>query len=330
MVRKRRLNSDKLGHKGEARFREICHDAELVCNKSEYDRTGWDFLVEFPFQRPEETKTYDGRPAPLSCYVQVKTTWDDNESFSVKLSAAEYLAKNPKPTFFFVLRVNDKLEPSGAFLIPIMSDVLGRILSRLRLSSQDKSRRLNKSTITFNVSEGRAITASGDCLRAALNDACAPDLATTMRKKLDQIHNLGFEADAYSGNTTFQLQPGDELADVFLGLKKVKLQQFEVFETRFGIKLPHTSSSGDGLLHIQPNRADVCRVIVRAGSVVEPASFDADIFIPSAKLDSANLKFLLRAPLFEIQITKRGMQLNTLADQFNGGSFIDGLLRRVD
>jgi hypothetical protein len=117
------------------------------------------------------------------------------------------------------------------------------------------------------------------------------------------------------------LEPGDELADVFLGLKKVKLRQFEVFETRFGIKLPHKSSSGEGLLHIQPDRADVCRVIVRADDIAEPASFQADIFVPAVKLDSINLKLLVRTPLFEIQITKGGMQLNTLSDRLNGSSF---------
>jgi hypothetical protein len=42
------LNSDELGAKGESHFREICADAKLVCNKSDRERTGWDFLVEFP------------------------------------------------------------------------------------------------------------------------------------------------------------------------------------------------------------------------------------------------------------------------------------------
>ena len=189
------------------------------------------------------------------------------------------------------------------------------------MQSKDKARGPNKSTIRFDVSEGRAISASGGSLRAALNDACVPDLATTMRKKSHQLQSLGFEADAYSGKTAFQLEPGDELADVLLGLKKVKLRNFEVFETRFGIELPHASST-EGLLHIQPNRADVCRIIVRASDQEEPANFEAEIFVPAMKLDSTDLKLLVRASLFEIQITKRGMQLKTLPEQFNEGKFL--------
>ena len=48
----RRLNSDELGEKGESRFQEFCVDEKLTCNKSSRDRTGWDFLVEFPFEPP--------------------------------------------------------------------------------------------------------------------------------------------------------------------------------------------------------------------------------------------------------------------------------------
>src|SRR5215211_3453231 len=46
------LNSDELGEKGQHRFAELCEDAKLTCNPSQRDRTGWDFIVEFPFDPP--------------------------------------------------------------------------------------------------------------------------------------------------------------------------------------------------------------------------------------------------------------------------------------
>ena len=64
----RKLNSDQLGKKGEDRFSELCSDAGLVCNKSTYDRTGWDFIVEFLFDSDPKV-TLDKRQAPLSCPV---------------------------------------------------------------------------------------------------------------------------------------------------------------------------------------------------------------------------------------------------------------------
>jgi len=66
------LTADELGEKGESRFREICADAQLVCNKAARDRTGWDFLVEFPLATTSPL-SLDHRRAPLSVHVQVKT-----------------------------------------------------------------------------------------------------------------------------------------------------------------------------------------------------------------------------------------------------------------
>jgi len=42
----RPLNSDKLGEKGKKRFGEICANAKLERNASDYDGSGWDFIVE--------------------------------------------------------------------------------------------------------------------------------------------------------------------------------------------------------------------------------------------------------------------------------------------
>src|SRR5580704_7974872 len=126
------LNADQLGQKGEHRFREICSDAELICNPSSYDRTGWDFIVEFPFDPPEHPSTLDKRRSPISCHVQVKTIWDHTSEVRMRLSSAERLAKEPKPAFVYVLRVNKALEFVDAHLIHILDDNLGGILQRLR------------------------------------------------------------------------------------------------------------------------------------------------------------------------------------------------------
>jgi hypothetical protein len=88
------LNADELGEKGQARFKEICADAKLICNQSDRDRTGWDFIVEFPFETVVGVLApLESRKTPLSCHVQVKTLLDKNDRFKMRLSSAERLAK---------------------------------------------------------------------------------------------------------------------------------------------------------------------------------------------------------------------------------------------
>src|SRR3974377_1161280 len=69
------LNPDQLGQKGEAHFKEICSDKKLICNQTLYDRSGWDFIVEFPYQQSSMQSSLDSRHSPISCHVQVKTMW---------------------------------------------------------------------------------------------------------------------------------------------------------------------------------------------------------------------------------------------------------------
>ncbi|MGO4660194.1 hypothetical protein AB4Z34_36430, partial [Ensifer sp. 2YAB10] len=128
------LTSDELGEKGESRFRELCADAKLVCNKSERDRVGWDFTVDFGFSSQGDI-SLDKRLPPVSCQVQVKTITSNSRSVRVRLNMAERLAKDVKPAFIFVLRVNDKNSFIDAYLLHIYGSRLEAILKRLRKES---------------------------------------------------------------------------------------------------------------------------------------------------------------------------------------------------
>jgi hypothetical protein len=182
MSRSRRLNSDQLGQKGEARFREICSDAQLVCNKADYDRAGWDFIVEFPFDTSGTPISLDKRAAPLSCHVQVKTMWFDNDTFSVRLSSIERLAKDPKPSFIYVLKISEELEPVSAYLIPLLDDALAMVLRRLRVESAKGRVKINRRRATFQVPPDRMIAPSGEAFRTALIAACGPDFGVAIRR----------------------------------------------------------------------------------------------------------------------------------------------------
>ena len=71
--RGRVLSSEKLGEKGESRFKELCTVANLIANKSAIDAMGWEHLVECPYPDPDAATPLDKRPHPIDCKVQIKT-----------------------------------------------------------------------------------------------------------------------------------------------------------------------------------------------------------------------------------------------------------------
>jgi hypothetical protein len=316
MAKQRRLNSDQLGHKGEGRFADFCNDAKLVCNKAFYDRNGWDYIVEFPFEPADRNTSLDKRAVPPSCHVQVKTMWSDKNAFSARLSSLERLAKEQKPSFIYVLKINDDLELDSAYLIPLIDDTLAMILCRLRQETAKGRLAVNHASMSLSVPDERAIALTGDALRSALLAGCGPDPEAVIFKKAQQFKTLGFEARPYQVETNFILEDGSEIADVLLGLKPVRFQYFKSSETRFGVTLPLDESNG-GEMHIQPCPADRCNLVIRGFGSPLPASLSAEIFMPAALLKRSLTKYLIRSKLFEIEIVKDGARFATKPDIFD-------------
>ena len=269
------LSSDELGKKGESCFSEICSDAKLTCNPSTYDRTGWDFIVEFPYESLGQQSTLDKRHSPISCHVQVKTMWSSNDSFRMRLSSAERLAKEPKPAFVYVFKVNKKLEFVDAYLIHMLDDNLAAVLKRLR-SEHAKGIKavaaINKKYVTFRASQtGQRLPTSGEALRSALVALCAPTPESYIQKKRDQLEHLGFELRPFHAETKLVIEGHEAFVEAFLGLRKIEVTEWNAFETRFGIKLPlKEGSSSKGILHVQPHPVDRCVIAVRENPLSPP------------------------------------------------------------
>jgi hypothetical protein len=100
-----KIRPDRLGNIGEGRFRELCELAKLTVSKPSPDMTGKDFHVEFPFLEPNGSHTLDTRPAALEFYAQVKTIVAPKTRIVLSLRVAERLARDPKPTFIAVVRL---------------------------------------------------------------------------------------------------------------------------------------------------------------------------------------------------------------------------------
>jgi hypothetical protein len=301
------LNSDELGAKGESRFREICADAQLICNSSERDRTGWDFIIEFPFSIPGPNTTLDKRVAPISCHIQVKTLWEHVNEFKTRVSSAERLAKEIKPTFICVLKVNHKKQFVDAYLIHINDDPLCKILKRLRKEEARKLPHLiNRKFLTFSPSkDGQRIGLSGDSFKAALIKTIGDDLHSYMKMKAENLKKLGYEPQPFETRATLHAGSYDRLIDAFLGLTKVSIYNLATFESRFGIKLLLSEPSGSGIMEIKPNPVDQCTISVSGGPLEKVAIFQGKVFIPPPLILGDDIECMFKTDYFHIRFSKK-------------------------
>jgi hypothetical protein len=295
------INSDELGEKGESRFREICADARLICNKSERDRSGWDFIVEFRF---DDEENLDARPLPISAHFQIKTVRASTNIVALRLSSAERLAKDPKPSFIYVFTVNPDLSLSSSYILHLADEPLGRILKRLREERARPDRTpVNQQKITFGLSSMQALTPTGAALRNALIAMCA-DVPGYIAKKRQQLEQLGYSGSPVTVKTTLQVSSMEELADGLLGLKPIPVVRFMPSETRFGITMPLKDQEAfSGTLQVSPVPIDYCTITARETPITPPVTFRAAMFTTSKLLPRDSAKMLIQHKLFDFHST---------------------------
>lgn len=305
------LNPDEQGEKGQSRFREISADARLVCNESTRDRTGWDFLVEFPFAPAQTVRSIDNRPAPISSHFQVKTLIQGRDRFKMRLSSAERLAREAKPTFIYVFSANGS-EFGESRLLHVMDEILAKILMRLRREhAAGNASTINQRYITLSASRyGAPLPPTGDALRAAIEQGCGASLQEYIIRKSVQVRRLGFEPRPYKGTLRFiGLRDLDELAETFLGIRReVEIDMLDASETRFGITIPMPELTGKNLrISIDPSPIDSCTIIARHDMFAFPTIFDAEVFVPLIPdFPREAFKALLRSQLFSILVSRQG------------------------
>ena len=127
--------SDIIGDLGELKFSELCRAAGLDVAQPVPDRTGKDRIVEWPPLTPKGGMSFDTRPAPLACIVQVKSIAAHKSRISISLTAAERLARDPRPAFIIVPRVGENRIVQDMHVIHLRGSLIGHLLKRLRLAS---------------------------------------------------------------------------------------------------------------------------------------------------------------------------------------------------
>lgn len=136
--------SDHIGRLGEIHFDNLANRARLLSCRLDPDRIGRDRIVEFELEDCAGGPSYDTRPAPIGCSVQIKTVLWHTRDVRISLSNAMRMAGDPRPTFICVIRVGRCDDVIDMRFIHLVGDNLARVLERLRRASQSSEERLNK------------------------------------------------------------------------------------------------------------------------------------------------------------------------------------------
>lgn len=297
-------DNDRIGRLGELEFARLCELARLACSKVEPDRTGKDFIVEFPPPAIGEWQSLDRRAAPMQLAVQVKTIRSHRRSSVLTLSVAERLARDLRPTLICVFKVDPSEQFVALHLIHFQGDALGHVLARLRAATgSDKA--LNELTVTFAANGGNKIEYSPPSLRAALASFVPDGMKSYADAKAKQIEELGFNEIRILGTLNIEAIDAISLADGFLGLSPLEGASITMMERRFEIDLPLPVPKGPGKVTLTPQ--PVGRAVAEFYNSEERVSIDVDVYLPPRDIfDSGGKKVMFSWPMGRVALAFEG------------------------
>ena len=312
-----------LGALGEAKLAEWAAARGISAQKVTDDRYGWDYFLEFPPTRAHTLPPYpqDREPAAISCLVQVKSTGTGDLNRPVELARWLQLIKKPLPSFFLVLDFGEDVVPRAAYLVPIDSASIHRVLRRIReLDSQGKDIAAHRMSVICN-EEHRLTAPDGESLERAIRNHIGPSFVEYIRQKFTAAEKAGYDVSQY--NFTFQVSAEELqgasllecLVDLSLGLREpLPVGRAEIRDVRFGIpaRVPDQEFEA-GEFKIIPKSVDVVEVTLSLG--IRVVRMAMEMFLPCGlpvkeMLDTGLLKVLLKSELFHFVLCESSMKIH--------------------
>lgn len=228
-------DSDSLGIAGEDAFRSLCSRAKLIPTKTDVDRCGWDFRVEW--RTTDHALITDNSPPRRAALVQVKSVFSGSDKFAVRLGAANDLVKAVEPSFFVVLVFSQELELLEVHGAPTVGPIASEILKAIRqfVAKGEDARPRSKQ---FGIKKWTdLISVQPKALADYFSDHIGPDLREYSAAKQKFLRETGYEEAHLSLNAKLYGTP-EEVADAFLGDRPISGELVSAFEQRFKISLP--------------------------------------------------------------------------------------------
>lgn len=299
-----------LGTMGESQFLNWCAEAGLVANKSNVDRNGWDFIVEFPLEL-----NFTGtniHKAPHECRVQVKATDQRSRKIQIGLANLKRLATAPTPSFFVFIEYDGQATPQRAFVVHLDQGLIHKILKSVheKKSAQPNVEiNLNRYKTTIKYDEKNLIeVSSGNGLKEKLFQYIGADFDEYVAQKIQFLKKVGYEKD--SGEVSFTIMGHEDarnFVDISLGSKaKVQVHNIRGFVSRFGLKdsVPFINEETATLEIPDTKPVDTGFLKFKDQPLSNPITFEAKLFgSPIVNfLPKSEQKYRIDCGIFEVHI----------------------------
>lgn len=231
----------------------------MTRNQAVQDRTGWDFLVEFP-RIDVPGVPADLQPIGPSARVQVKSRREGRPSVAIKLSNALQFAKSSEPCFV-VLFLPDDHGGARTYARHVWTDMITATLRRVRIAESRGKTDLNRQTLTISFNDEDEHSADLlDWMRAEI--AAVGGLYAHRKGALEAT--VGMEDGGIHGRITFDDIDWSAFVDHQLGLTaNVPVARISIEQRRFGVDTP--------VIAFKPDLASIrcspqpCRLRIRGG-----------------------------------------------------------------
>jgi hypothetical protein len=249
------MTSRDIGNMGERHFSAWCSACGLSANRSEEDKTGWDFVLETPgVEHIGEDGPID--EPPFECKVQIKATDKQERHEDIILDKLWRLAVDPYPAFIIFIEYDGLSDAQRVYVKHVDQELIRRVLKKIhKIEQSDKDNRYNHRTIRVGYSDLDLLPKPhGESLRNALLHHVPDGLTSYVMEKAKFKKIVGREEGGFSLHVTVEGQENIErMIEQSVGITT----SFEVTkvigeQVRFGIKKkrPDIDAEG-GLLSIQ-------------------------------------------------------------------------------
>lgn len=322
MIKGEREN--KIGEMAEDLCKALCTKADLTANKSNIDRFGWDFYVEFKTNiSSNPLLLHNSSP---KCKIQVKATDQTGGYISVKLSNLLHSVTDLQPAFYFIVEYDGKDEEQRIYIVHIDNSAITNILKSIHKKrlQYGENFKLNKRRMRLHYDENhKLLSINSSALKETLTNYIGNSYSEYVDSKVKHLHSTGFE----NGNAQIQLLFKDQLkqenlVDNLIGLSnELSVDSIKISKMRFNVveEKPYFHKN-NVVLKTKPMKPHKVQLTFREDRVTPFLSFNAELYIGavSNNLQTQNLKFRITTELFEILVQEKDNSISvTFSDIFN-------------
>ncbi|WP_346296147.1 hypothetical protein LRC39_01790 [Rhodopseudomonas sp. P1] len=229
--------NQELGDLGESDFQGWCIRNSLRCTKSNPDRMGWDFFVEFPSQATRG-RSLDSQNDLKKVMIQVKSSRNKFEHVRCKLSALKNLVDADIPAFIACLQFNGDNRVIHAMLVHIGTAAIEVILRRVRQAEADGAPDLHRTFLSLPLDDANEIHLDGSNLRALLEQHIGSSNSQYLQQKIRARASCGYDHNSIGVNFSFD-GDDEQLVEFLIGRHpEITITNLTIQRRRFGIALP--------------------------------------------------------------------------------------------